>query len=147
MDSRPNLSDRWGESLGIYSLNYIAFIIITIMDDGSISVHNFSEKILEHTVHFHVMKLSGGFFLWLGSSPVLNNLAVSMCSKLDCTPVSTLVLGDPSDPSPAALAQRLAKKTQKQVYVSSSLPQTDPTFSLLVEGRINKELQLHPQHF
>lgn len=54
-------------------------------EDGSvgesITVHNFSEKILEQVVHFHVMKLSGAFFLWVGSSPELSNLAVSMCSK------------------------------------------------------------------
>lgn len=48
---------------------------------GPITVHNFSEKILEQVVHFHVMKLSSGFFLWVGSSPELSNLAVSMCSK------------------------------------------------------------------
>lgn len=54
-------------------------------EDGSvgesITVHNFSEKILEQAVHFHVMKLNGGFFLWVGSSPELSNLALSMCSK------------------------------------------------------------------
>lgn len=53
--------------------------------DGSactaITVHNFSEKILEKVIHFHVMKLNGGFFLWVGSSPELSNLAVSMSSK------------------------------------------------------------------
>lgn len=48
---------------------------------GSISVHNFSEKLMEQVVHFHVMKLDGGFFLWVGTAPVLSNLAVSMCSK------------------------------------------------------------------
>lgn len=40
-----------------------------------------------------------------------------------------------------------AKKTQKQVYVSYSLPVTDPNASLLVENRIKKELELHPEHF
>lgn len=54
-------------------------------EDGSvgesITVHNFSEKILEQVVHFHVMKLNSGFFLWVGSSPELSNLALSMCSK------------------------------------------------------------------
>lgn len=57
-------------------------------DEGSdqastetISVHDFSEKLLEQMVHFHVMKLAGGFFLWVGTSPVLSNLAVSMDSR------------------------------------------------------------------
>ncbi|KAI9545091.1 hypothetical protein NQZ68_039363 [Dissostichus eleginoides] len=113
----------------------------------AITVHNFSEKILEQSIHFHVMKLSGGFFLWVGSSPVLSNLAVSMSCKYDSMPLSTLVMGDPSNTAANSLAQRLAKKTKKQVYVSYSLPMTDNNFSLLVEKRIKKELELLPEHF
>ncbi|XP_061831585.1 proteasome assembly chaperone 4 [Nerophis lumbriciformis] len=112
-----------------------------------ISVHNFSERILEQTVHFHIMKLSGGFFLWIGSSPLLSNLAVSMSSKYDSMPLSTLVMGDPSNTAPNSLAQRLAKKTKKQVFVSYSLAATDSSLSLLVENRIKKELDLHPDKF
>uniref|UniRef100_A0A3P9IR26 Proteasome assembly chaperone 4 n=1 Tax=Oryzias latipes TaxID=8090 RepID=A0A3P9IR26_ORYLA len=76
-------------------------------DFRGISVHNFSEKILEQVVHFHVMKLDGGFFLWVGSAPVLSNLAVSLNSKYDSMPLSTLVMGDPSETTASSLAQRL----------------------------------------
>ncbi|CAB1459229.1 unnamed protein product [Pleuronectes platessa] len=113
----------------------------------TISLHNFSERILEQLVHFHVMKLSGGFFLWVGSAPVLSNMAVSMSSKSDSMPLSTLVLGDPSNTAPNSLSLRLAKKTKKQVFVSYSLPMTDSNLGLLVENRIKKELELHPEHF
>uniref|UniRef100_A0A8C6S7Y7 Proteasome assembly chaperone 4 n=1 Tax=Neogobius melanostomus TaxID=47308 RepID=A0A8C6S7Y7_9GOBI len=112
-----------------------------------ILVHNFSEKILEQVVHFHVMKLNGGFFLWIGSTPVLSNLAVSMSSKHDSMPLSSQIMGDPSNTSANTLAQRLAKRTQKQVYVSYSLAVTDCNLSLLVENRIKKELELHPEYF
>ncbi|XP_055021286.1 proteasome assembly chaperone 4 isoform X1 [Boleophthalmus pectinirostris] len=143
---------------------------------GPISVHNFSEKILEQVVHFHVMKLNEGFFLWIGSSPVLSNLAVSMPSKYDSMPLSSLVMGDPSNTAANTLAQRLgtflkksyihlyiflifyillcymlihftAKRTKKQVFVSYSLAVTDGNLSLLVENRIKKELELHPEWF
>lgn len=40
-----------------------------------------------------------------------------------------------------------AKRTKKQVFVSFSLPVSDASLSLLVEERIKKELQLHPEHF
>ncbi|MBN3315835.1 PSMG4 protein, partial [Atractosteus spatula] len=76
-------------------------------NEGTISVHNFSEKILEQVVHFHVMKMKDGFFLWIGASSVLSNLAVAMCSKYDSVPLATLVFGDSSDTSPSSLAQRL----------------------------------------
>ncbi|XP_019958156.1 proteasome assembly chaperone 4 [Paralichthys olivaceus] len=113
----------------------------------TVSLHNFSEKILEQLVHFHVMKLSGGFFLWVGSAPVLSNMAMSMSSKFDSMPLSTLVMGDPSNTAPTSLSLRLAKRTNKQVFVSYSLPMTDSNLSLLVENRIKKELELHPEHF
>ncbi|XP_066533407.1 proteasome assembly chaperone 4 [Hoplias malabaricus] len=113
----------------------------------AITVHDFSEKLLEQVVHFHVMKLSGGFFLWVGTSPVLSNLAVSLISKFDSMPLSTLVLGDSSDTTPNSLAQRLTKKTEKQVFVSYNLPMTDSRLTLLVENRIKKEMELHPEKF
>ncbi|XP_051954021.1 proteasome assembly chaperone 4 [Xyrauchen texanus] len=112
-----------------------------------ITVHDFCEKILEQQVHFHVMKLSGGFFLWVGSNPVLSNLAVSIDSKYDSVPLCTLVLGDTSDTTPNALAQRLTKKTKKQVIVSYNLPVTDSNLLLLVENRIKQEMELHPDQF
>ncbi|KAF7648451.1 hypothetical protein LDENG_00156550 [Lucifuga dentata] len=93
------------------------------------------------------MKFSGGFFLWVGSAPVLSNLAVSMSSKYDSMPLSTLITGDPSNTAPNSLAQRLAKKTKKQVFVSYSLPVMDSNMTLLVENSIKKELELHPEHF
>merc|ERR1712212_834203 len=113
--------------MGVYSLSFQNNMNATENGTGvdAITVHNFSEKILEQVIHFHVMKLNGGFFLWVGSSPVLSNLAVSMNSKYDSMPLSMLVLGEPSDTSPNSLAQRLAKKTMKQVFVSYSLPVTN----------------------
>ncbi|KAG7488345.1 hypothetical protein MATL_G00034060 [Megalops atlanticus] len=113
----------------------------------AISVHDFSEKILEQVIHFHVMKMKGGFFLWVGASPHLSNLAVAMSSKYDSMPLSTLVLGDPSDTAPNSLAQRLAKKTKKQVFVSYNLPSTEANLTLLVENRIKKEMELFPDKF
>ena len=113
----------------------------------AIKVHNFSENILNQDIHFHVMKLNGEFFLWVGASPVLSNLAVSMNSKYDSMPLSSLLLGEPSDTSSNSLAQRLAKKTKKQVFVSYSIPGTDAQLAILVEKRINKEMELHPELF
>ncbi|NP_001373285.1 proteasome assembly chaperone 4 [Danio rerio] len=115
----------------------------------SISLHDFSEKFLEQRVYFHLMKLSGGFFLWVGTAtnPLISNLAVSILSRTDSAPLSTLVLGDTSDTTASALAQRLTKKTKKQVFVSYNLPVTDSNLLLLVENRIKQEMELHPDKF
>ncbi|MBN3309175.1 PSMG4 protein, partial [Amia calva] len=116
-------------------------------EEDGISIHNFSEKILEQNVHFHVMKMKDGFFLWIGANAHLSNLAVAMCSKYDSVPLSTLVLGDASDTTPNSLAQRLTKKTKKQVFVSYNLPTTEANLTLLVENRIKKEMELFPHRF
>ncbi|XP_016095774.1 proteasome assembly chaperone 4-like [Sinocyclocheilus grahami] len=114
---------------------------------GPIAVHDFWEKILEQLDHFHVMKLRCGFFLWIRSEPVLSSLALAVSSKHDSVPLSALVLGDPSDTTPSSLAQRLTKKTKKQVFVSYNLPVTNSNLALLVENRIKKEMELHPDRF
>ncbi|XP_021116397.1 proteasome assembly chaperone 4 isoform X2 [Heterocephalus glaber] len=50
---------------------------------GDVSVHNFSARLWEQLVHFHVMRLTDSLFLWVGATPHLRNLAVAMCSRYD----------------------------------------------------------------
>nr|XP_033790725.1 proteasome assembly chaperone 4 [Geotrypetes seraphini] len=113
----------------------------------AVSLHNFSEKISEQQVHFHVMGMADCFLLWIGTAPTLSNLAVAMCNRFDPVPVSTLLLGDTSDTTSSSFAQRLAKKTKKQVFVSYNLPLADGNFILLVENRIKKEMESFPEKF
>nr|XP_015305443.1 proteasome assembly chaperone 4 isoform X3 [Macaca fascicularis] len=74
---------------------------------GDVSLHNFSARLWEQLVHFHVMRLTDSLFLWVGATPHLRNLAVAMCSRYDSIPVSTSLLGDTSDTTSTGLAQRL----------------------------------------
>ncbi|XP_053520067.1 proteasome assembly chaperone 4 isoform X1 [Artibeus jamaicensis] len=102
---------------------------------GPVSLHNFSARLWEQLVHFHVMRLTDSLFLWVGATPHLRNLAVAMCSRYsrgprwpgraqvplgdgalcslpgpeaeDSIPVSTSLLGDTSDTTSTGLAQRL----------------------------------------
>ncbi|XP_049621048.1 proteasome assembly chaperone 4 [Suncus etruscus] len=112
-----------------------------------VSLHNFSARLWERPVHFHVMRLTGSLFLWVGAAPQLRNLAVAVCSRYDSIPVATSLFGDASDTASASLAQRLARKTSKQVFVSYNLPNTDSNFALLVEGRIKEEMEAFPGKF
>uniref|UniRef100_A0A2K6KP55 Proteasome assembly chaperone 4 n=1 Tax=Rhinopithecus bieti TaxID=61621 RepID=A0A2K6KP55_RHIBE len=76
---------------------------------GDVSLHNFSARLWEQLVHFHVMRLTDSLFLWVGATPHLRNLAVAMCSRYDSIPVSTSLLGDTSDTTSTGLAQRLGR--------------------------------------
>ncbi|KAF5925017.1 hypothetical protein HPG69_008693 [Diceros bicornis minor] len=138
---------------------------------GDVSLHNFSARLWEQLVHFHVMRLTDSLFLWVGATPHLRNLAVAMCSRYDSIPVSTSLLGDTSDTTSTGLAQRLGmypqlvlqeqpdgdltvewnheatRKTNKQVFVSYNLQNTDSNFALLVENRIKEEMEAFPEKF
>ena len=76
----------------------------------SISVHNFSEKLLETQVEFQVTRLQGQTIIWVGSEPCLGSLAAAVPVQ-DC-PSTSLIQG--SDQS-QLLASRLARKLNKQV--------------------------------
>ncbi|XP_073534803.1 proteasome assembly chaperone 4 [Phyllobates terribilis] len=112
-----------------------------------ISIHNFSEKISDRLVHFHVMSLQDCFFLWVGFSARLCNLSVAMCSRFDSMPLSSLILGDKSDTTSGSFAQRLAKKTKKQVFASVNIPTNDSQLMLLIEKRIKEEMESFPEKF
>uniref|UniRef100_A0A8C9JAJ0 Uncharacterized protein n=1 Tax=Panthera tigris altaica TaxID=74533 RepID=A0A8C9JAJ0_PANTA len=56
--------------------------------DRDISLHNFSTRLWEQLVHFHVMWLTHWLFLWVGAMPHLCNLTVALCSHYDSIPVS-----------------------------------------------------------
>ncbi|XP_063307846.1 proteasome assembly chaperone 4 [Pelobates fuscus] len=113
----------------------------------SISVHNFSERFSEQTVHFHVMAMQDCFFLWVGISATLSNMAVAMGSRFDTVPLSTLLLGDKSDTTSCSFAQRLAKKTTKQVFASINIPNNDSQLMLRIEKRIKEEMEAFPDKF
>ncbi|XP_061051661.1 proteasome assembly chaperone 4 isoform X1 [Eubalaena glacialis] len=48
---------------------------------GNVSLHNFSARLWEQLVHFHVMRLTDSLFLWVGATPHLRNLSVAMCTR------------------------------------------------------------------
>ena len=51
--------------------------------DPKLTVHNFVENIFDQNVHFHVLKLEGSFYLWIGLKPAkMENLALAMSTRL-----------------------------------------------------------------
>uniref|UniRef100_U3KK48 Proteasome assembly chaperone 4 n=1 Tax=Ficedula albicollis TaxID=59894 RepID=U3KK48_FICAL len=84
---------------------------------------------------------------WEGKSGKRRRLAVAMCSPRDSIPVAASLLGDPSDTASSCLAQRLASKTKKQIFVSYNLQNTDSNFTLLIENRIKEEMTAFPDKF
>ncbi|KAK2556923.1 Proteasome assembly chaperone 4 [Acropora cervicornis] len=109
-------------------------------------VHTFSDTLLDQTVYFQVLRMKDSLYIWIGSSPELSSLAVAMCTRYDSVPSVANLLGSKADLNSSTLAQRLAKKTKKQCFVSYNVP-TENMLLSLVEQRINQEIKDRPHNF
>ncbi|XP_064639815.1 proteasome assembly chaperone 4-like [Lineus longissimus] len=106
----------------------------------------FSDSLLDLEVNFQVIKMEGSFFLWIGKDPYFGNLAMALTTKFEKNPLGTHLHGDRNDDFSITLAQKLAKKTGKQVFVSSCLPH-DRQLMPLVEKRVAEEMKVNPDKF
>merc|ERR1711911_30660 len=95
---------------------------------------------LEKSVYFKLIKLSESYFVWIGLEPLLSNMAVAMPTKFSSTPSSTLLFGNKSELGTSSLAQKLAKKFNKQIFVSCSVPY-DQQLSVLLEKRLSQAIK------
>lgn len=55
------------------------------------TVHAFSDTILDQQVHFQILKMTDSLYVWIGTSPEMDALAVAMCTKYVS---SLLILGN-----------------------------------------------------
>ncbi|XP_033113054.1 proteasome assembly chaperone 4-like isoform X1 [Anneissia japonica] len=109
--------------------------------------HRFSASLFEQLVHFYILQLNDSFLVWIGTVPQeLTNLSVAMNSKFNKNVNFTTLLGDTADLTANTIAQRLAKKTGKQAFVSCNLPSISQLLPL-VESRLMTELENHPDKF
>ncbi|GFO20731.1 proteasome assembly chaperone 4 [Plakobranchus ocellatus] len=108
--------------------------------ETKIKILDFSENLLDKTVHFKLMTLDSSFFVWIGTNLQLTNMAVSMPPIFDNTPSTSTILGSKCEETSASLALKLAKKFKQQVFVSCTVP-FDPQLSLLIEKRLMEELK------
>ena len=64
----------------------------TVSSDGVVSegylpaeckfkVHTFSDTLLDQKVNFQILKMTESLYVWIGTSPEMNALAVAMCTK------------------------------------------------------------------
>lgn len=108
-------------------------------------VHTFSEKIMDSNVFFQVIRFDGGIYLWIGTSAGFGDLTLAMKNKYSAEPILTTLLGA-SDSQCNGIAQRLAKRTNKQVFVGGSLSYNQLMLPL-IEKRIGEEIKAHPEIF
>ncbi|BFZ19224.1 hypothetical protein BsWGS_22263 [Bradybaena similaris] len=104
-----------------------------------ISISDFSHQILDKVIHFKVTRLQDSLHIWVGSRPVLSNMAVALPVKYGTLPTSAALFGVKTEHTSESLAKRLANKLNQQVFVSCSVPY-DPELSVLIERHLASEL-------
>ena len=45
------------------------------------TLHTFSDTFLDQKVHFQILKMTDSLYVWIGTSPEMDALAVAMCTK------------------------------------------------------------------
>lgn len=70
-------------------------------------------------------------------------------SRFQSTPVTTVLLGDSNSNSYSiSIAQKLARKTKKQVFISYNINYSEDSDSHQeIQNRLFEELKLHPNKF
>lgn len=114
--------------------------------EPTISVHTFHDKILDQDVFFQVTKLHESFYLWFGKSNQLGDLSVAMPTLKNTATSSTNLIGGNESHS-VAMAERLSKRTGKQVFIGGDIRPFDQLQLPLVEKRIAEEIKNHPDKF
>ncbi|KAK6185418.1 hypothetical protein SNE40_007660 [Patella caerulea] len=114
---------------------------------STLSIHNFSEKIMDIQVNYQVLKMEDSFHIWIGNEAEMGNMSLAMMpSSEKSLATSVHLLGDSSNNLVCGIAEKLAKKSGKQVFVSSGLTY-DQLLTPLVEKRIFEELRNQPDKF
>lgn len=95
-----------------------------------------------------MLRLKESFFLWLSSSPCMQQLAVAMPpAAAGGAAVSSLLLNKGSNGASDKLAGKLARRTGKQVFVSCNLNLDDAALRNAVESRIVEEMKERTDKF
>ncbi|XP_052820107.1 proteasome assembly chaperone 4-like [Mya arenaria] len=110
-----------------------------------LTVHTFRDKILNQDIYFQVIKLHESFIIWFGKSEKLGDLSVAMATLKGMVSAANLIGGMESHS--VALAERLSKKTGKQVFIGGDMNSFDQLQYPLVEKRIMEEMTKHPEQF
>ena len=113
--------------------------------EPTVKVHTFHDKIMDKDAYFSVTKLTDSFHLWIGRSGAFGDLSVAMTMR-DSIPSATVLIGGSVSPC-QAMAERLSKRTGKQVFVGGDLNSFSQLEIPLVEKRVAEEMKKIPEAF
>jgi proteasome assembly chaperone 4 len=91
--------------------------------------------------------MKDSLLLWIGDRASMTDLAVAMPTRFNAVPITTKLIGPTDNLTSSQLAQRLAKRTGKQCFLSYNLPNLPGTSQELIEQRLMEEMTTLPNCF
>ncbi|TMW55591.1 hypothetical protein Poli38472_010473 [Pythium oligandrum] len=105
---------------------------------GGMKILNVSGNLLDQPYLAQIWVMEGALFVWIGSGaqkPVMGSMSTAVMTRYSPMPLITSVVGAP-EMEEQQIAQRLARRTGKQCFVSCQLPDHLPELFTYVERQI-----------
>ncbi|KAG1701863.1 hypothetical protein DVH05_010354 [Phytophthora capsici] len=112
------------------------------LEDAGIRIIDLPGTLLDQSYLVQIWLLSNCIFVWMGSGtdkPRLGSLSTAIATRYSPMPLITSIVGAP-EMEEQQIAQRLARRTGRQCFVSCQLPDHIPELFAYVEKQINKRL-------
>ena len=109
--------------------------------EPQINVECFAAGTDDITVHFQMIRMDQSCYVWANLTPRASSCAVAMPTRFTDMPTAMSLFSESADVNAKAMAQRLAKRTKQQWFVSCSLPADAEHLYVLVEKRIMKQFE------
>eukprot|EP00048_Salpingoeca_helianthica_P010450 m.150401 g.150401 ORF g.150401 m.150401 type:complete len:121 (+) comp15082_c1_seq2:72-434(+) len=103
-------------------------------------VHQFQARVGDVNASALIIFMQNSLWVWMGAEGRLDALAMAMPSRFESTPIGTALVGEISDPTSKSIAQRLAKKTGCQCFVSCNFDSSDPLIAAAMEKKVLEEI-------
>ncbi|XP_062551904.1 uncharacterized protein LOC134217139 [Armigeres subalbatus] len=103
--------------------------------------HLCSVEVCEVRYNIRILKMKDSLFIYIGENKAENFDELSMAMLMTATNemLSVQIMGDPVGAGSDELAQKLAKKLKKQVYLSANVP-NDRIVRPMIEQKLFEEI-------
>ncbi|KAL3662371.1 hypothetical protein V7S43_012698 [Phytophthora oleae] len=115
---------------------------LQLEDNAGLQIIDLPGTLLDQSFLVQIWLLSNCIFVWMGSGtdkPRLGSLSTAIATRYSPMPLITSIVGAP-EMEEQQIAQRLARRTGRQCFVSCQLPDHLPELFAYVEKQINKRL-------
>ncbi|XP_053692221.1 proteasome assembly chaperone 4 [Sabethes cyaneus] len=129
-------------ALDVFGFGLCSFFAMTSAIPSNFTTHLCSVEVCDNSYNVRVLKMNNSVFIYIGENNAENfdELAMAMPMSADSEILTTSILGSLVGCGSEELAQKLARKLKKQVYVSVNVP-NDRIIRPAIERKLFEEIR------